>query len=250
MKQITIIIPVHKVLEGEETALFEAAINSVPEGLPVLCVGPQDALDALATKKKFEKVVNTGDTSFAAQVNLAVEQVKTKYFSILEFDDTYTGIWLKSFEEYERSDEREISVYLPLTELWDSNEPTALGFVNEAVWASSFTTEIGYLENDCLGDYPKFKVRGVIIRTEDFISVGKLYESMKVSFWYEFLMRLINEKKYVFVIPKVGYHHYLNRKGSLASIYQETVPPEEADWWMDLAKKEYLIKKDRKLSYK
>ena len=54
----------------------------------------------------------------------------------------------------------------------------------------------------------------------------------------------------MFVIPKVGYNHTLDRKGSLVNIYKESIGQEESQWWFDLAKREYFYKEDRKKEYK
>ena len=53
-----------------------------------------------------------------------------------------------------------------------------------------------------------------------------------------------NGKK-IYVVPKVGYIHSLNRKNSLSDIYTETISNEEADFWVECAKKEYMFKNDR-----
>ena len=72
---------------------------------------------------------------------------------------------------------------------------------------------------------------------------------MKLSFWYEFLLRAINKDKSIFVIPKVGYFHTVNRNESLASHYAQTMSDRESEFWVELARKEYLYKTDRKKTY-
>jgi hypothetical protein len=79
--------------------------------------------------------------------------------------------------------------------------------------------------------------------------VGGLKPSIKITFWYEWLLRATNKGKTVFVIPKVGYNHTLGRSGSLVELYKENVDGEESQWWFDLAKREYFYKEDRKKSY-
>ena len=74
--------------------------------------------------------------------------------------------------------------------------------------------------------------------------------SIKITFWYEWLLRATNKNKTVYVIPKVGYNHKLGRKGSLIEIYKSTIDQEETQWWFDLAKREMYYKKDRKKEYK
>ena len=58
-----------------------------------------------------------------------------------------------------------------------------------------------------------------------------------------------NKKKDVFVIPKVGYFHLVNRNGSLATDYAQNMSDRESEFWVELARKEYLYKTDRKKTY-
>ena len=64
---------------------------------------------------------------------------------------------------------------------------------------------------------------------------------IELTFWYEWLLRLTNKGKDVFVIPKVGYNHKLGRKGSLVEVYKEKNDADEAQWLFDLAKREYFF---------
>jgi hypothetical protein len=136
-----------------------------------------------------------------------------------------------------------------LEDITDFNDGKYIGFGNAEVYASSFSNEIGYLDNDCLQNYFDFYLTGSIFNTADWKEVGGLKPSIKITFWYEWLLRATNKGKKVFVIPKVGYNHSLGRKGSLVEVYKETVDPVESQWWFDLAKRESLFKEDRKKEY-
>lgn len=249
-KTITVIIPVHKKLNDEEVKLFNDAIKSIPSDCKVIVVGKKTFLPK-QNNSRFDYLINDGDLDFCSQINFAVSKIATDYFSILEFDDKYTPIWEENFKRYSNSHVNEASGYLFLNELYDySNMESPIGYINEAVWASSFSNEIGYLDTDCLNDYSNFNLTGAIFNKNDFIEVGGLKPSMKLSFWYEFMLRFLHNGKTMYVIPKVGYYHRINRKDSLIDIYQTSMDSEEAQWWMDLAKKEYFFKTDRKKSYK
>lgn len=249
-KNITVIVPIHKQLEGEEISLFNRAINSIPNDCKIIVVGKKEFLPQ-EEKHRYTILQNKGDLDFCSQINLAVSKIDTDFFSILEFDDEYTKIWEKNFKIYSDSQVKESSVYLFLDELYDYSDIKApIGYVNEAVWASSFSEEIGYLDMDCLNDYSNFNLTGGIFNKNDFIEVGELKPSIKLSFWYEFMLRLLHNGKKIYVIPKVGYRHTIARENSLMDIYQKEINSEEAQWWMELAKKEYFFKTDRKKSYK
>jgi len=256
MKQITTIVPIHKYDEtlketlGNAFKSFYETSKNTPADLMI--VGPKDVLDLV--KADFVNgdaiYVENENPWFSAQINAAVKKVKTDYFSILEYDDEYTPIWFDNVAKYIETGD-DIAVYLPLTEVFDyqHKEQGPIGYVNEAVWASSFSEKLGYFDNECLQDYLIFNTTGGVFRTKDFIDIGGLKESMKLSFWYEFLLRAINKDKNVFVIPKVGYFHIVNRDDSLASQYAQTMSDRESEFWVELARKEYLYKTDRKKTY-
>ena len=256
MKQITTIIPVDKyddsIKEMLESAIKSFVTTSKSNPADLMIVGPKEVLDQV--KAAFPTVeatyVETINPWFSSQINAAVKKVKTDYFSILEYDDEYTPIWFDNVAKYIDAGD-DIAVYLPLTEVFDYHhkEEGPVGYVNEAVWASSFSEKIGYFDNECLQDYLIFNTTGGVFRTKDFIEIGGLKESMKLSFWYEFLLRAINKDKKVFVIPKVGYFHIVNRNESLATQYAQTMSDRESEFWVELARKEYLYKTDRKKTY-
>ena len=146
------------------------------------------------------------------------------------------------------NDTEETFAFFPLTEVIDINMGP-VGFANEAVWASSFSEEIGYYDLQCLEDYLDFNTSGAIFKTDDFITLGLLKPSMKLSFWYEFLLRAAYKGKRMFVIPKIGYHHFIGRTESLSYQYGNNMSENEANWWLDLAKKEYFFPHDRNKTY-
>lgn len=255
MKQITTIIPVHK-FDDEVRGLLETAVKSFVETSKnnpsdLMFVGPKEVIEQVKAMNFQEaEYVESHDPWFSAQINAAVKKVKTDYFAILEYDDEFTPIWFDNVAKYINTGD-DISVYLPLTEVFDyqHKEEGPIGYVNEAVWASSFSEKLGYFDSECLQDYLIFNTTGGVFKTKDFIEVGGLKESMKLSFWYEFLLRAINKGKNIFVIPKVGYFHLVNRNGSLATDYAQNMSDRESEFWVELARKEYLYKTDRKKTY-
>ena len=255
MKQITTIIPVHKYNE-EVKGLLEIAVKSFVETsknnpADLMFVGPKEVLDQVKALNLHEAAyVENENPWFSAQINAAVKAVATEYFSILEYDDEYTPIWFDNVAKYVAMGD-DISVYLPLTEIYDyeNKNQGPIGYVNEAVWASTFSEKLGYFDNECLQDYLIFNTTGGVFKTKDFIEVGGLKESIKLSFWYEFLLRAINKGKNIYVIPKIGYFHIVNRHSSLSETYAQDMSDRESEFWVELARKEYLFKNDRKKTY-
>lgn len=254
MKDITVIIPVHEYNDYIKT-LLDRAIKSVPSEYMVHITIPtkfEEEMKVLASEYENVTVlaaINENEsTDFSTLVNRAVSTCGTKWFSILEFDDEYTDIWFNNVEKYIVYNP-EVSVFLPLEELIDYNKNNFIGYGNEAPWASSFSSEIGYIDNDSLQQYFDFYLTGSIFNTEDWNNLGGLKPSIKISFWYEFLLRYTNKDKKVFVIPKLGYKHYVNREDSLYNIYRKTITEKESAWWFELAKQEALYKEDRNKTY-
>lgn len=247
LKGLVVIIPVHEFNDSVKSML-ENAIASVPKGIEIRISckkGIKDDIEKGIKKNKnivyYEKDDDASD--FCSLVNYAVKG--SEYFSILEFDDTFSPIWFDVFKQY-KDFFSDVSIYLPLNDLVDaSNNNKYAGVGNEAPWASSFSNEIGYIDNDCLQNFFDFYMPGGIFRTADFIEVGMLKPSIKLTFWYEFLLRFTSKGKKIYVIPKIGYTHVLGREGSIFDSYKNNISPEESEWWVKLAKKEFHFKEER-----
>ena len=126
MKDITVIIPLIKLSTSEEKNLFKNCVLSIPDNIQILCVGDDEALDSIQNIEgvdysKIKTLVNVGDTTLPSQVNLAVENISTPYFSVLEFDDTFTSHWFENVETYRNKINENVIGYLPLTEVVDYN---------------------------------------------------------------------------------------------------------------------------------
>ena len=255
MKELAVIIPMHE-FGKENIELANKAIQSIPEGVTVCLSVPKGTSEAKIKNipSSVPRVVSEDDgTTFADLVNNGVKALSAnediKWFSILEIDDTYTPIWLDNVKRY-LDFMPDVSVLMTLEDITDFNDGKYIGFGNEAAWASSFSNEIGYIDLDCLQNYFDFYLTGSVFNIKDWIEVGGLKPSIKITFWYEWLLRATYKGKKVFVMPKVGYNHSLGRNGSLVEQYKAEISREESQWWFDLAKREYFYKEDRKKEYK
>ena len=247
MKDITFIFPLFNIDTKEKQDRLSEAYKSLGKGKnEVIFVGKKEDLDQV-TFKGVKKIENDGDLSYPKQVMLAVKNVETEYFSIIEQDDYVNSKWFNYLDNYIKNDNDEIFMYLPLTELEMNGE--IVGYANEAFWASSFCEEIGYLDIPSLEDYLNFNVHGGVIKTKEFLSLGGIKTSMKLTFWYEFLFRALYKQKKIFVVPRIGYVHRVNVDGCLTNTYSDTMSEAEADWWVELAKKEYYFPQDRNKTY-
>ena len=253
MKELGIIIPMHE-FGKENIELLKKAVASIPEDMPVCLSVPKGTKPSQFNDiPKVALVRSTEDgTTFAELVENGVKAFNNnpdvKWFSILEFDDTYTPIWLANVKKYIEF-MPETSVFMCLEDITDFNNGKYIGFGNEAAWASSFSNEIGYIDNDCLQNYFDFYLTGSVFNIKDWLEVGGLKPSIKITFWYEWMLRATSKGKKIFVIPKVGYNHTLGRESSLVETYKKEIDKEETQWWFDLAKRESYFKEDRKKTY-
>lgn len=260
---VTVILPIHKLEENDITS-FENAIKSIknsntkPKELIITtcnCPGTVEFLENYDNENyggvnvKILKHDNAND--FCKQINFAVDNIQTKYFSILEFDDEYTPIWFENFEIYQKH-YSDVKIFFPIVIDVNINKEF-LGFTNEAVWAMNFSDKLGILDENSLLKFPNFQTSGAIIDTEMYKEFGGLKPSMKLTFVYEFLLRLARFDQKIMTIPRVGYLHTNMRENSLFWNYkndpERRINPEEANFWLETAKKEYYFKHDRGVEY-
>lgn len=255
MGKVTYIIPLHKFDESVEK-LLPNALKSIKDtkskDYSVILVGPEDVLSKtdemvseLKMKTSVKHVVNNDETDFYNQVNKAVMFCTTRYFCVVEYDDTIMEYWPACAERY--ASVSGSTVLLPICEFVKNGEMVSFG--NEIAWGGSFANEIGHLDIDCLETYMDFNVTGAFIKTEDFISIGGLKPSLKIAAWYEFLLRVCKNSMDVFVVPKLGYTHTIWREGSYMVETQGSISKEEGSWLIETAKQEYFFKEDRKKEF-
>lgn len=256
--EITVLLAVHE-LTDETRTLFSNAVKSVEDQFvtpdALLIIVPKDS-DVSKELKDFDygkikdivKVVeNDGATDFASQINFGVEKAETEWVTILELDDEYSKIWFKNVITY-RDAYPEVDMFMPMIVDVD-DKTTFIGLTNEAVWANSFSDELGFLDNGALLAYQNFNTDGIVMKKSLFEDFGGFKPSIKLTFVYEFLLRMTFKDVKIFVIPKFGYKHVNQRVGSLFHSYRNEIDPVEAKWWLSQAKKEYYFDNDRKITY-
>ena len=255
---ISVILPIHELDDVTKNSLSNA-IKSVelqivrPDELIIVTPKGGDVskyvknLDFGEIKDIVTIVENDGETDFCSQINFGVAAAKSEWISILEYDDEYAKIWFKNAVEY-REAHPNVDLFLPIVIDVDS-EGRFIGFTNEAVWANSFSDELGVLDNNALLAYQNFNIDGMVVRKSTYEDMGKLKPSIKLTFIYEFLLRLTFKDVRIMTVPKFGYKHVNQRPDSLFASYRETMNPTEAKWWLQTAKKEYYFQNDRKITY-
>jgi hypothetical protein len=257
---VSVILPINSSKQRDFDTLLERAIKS----LQIQLVGINELVivhtDEDGLKSKIEGfdfsgltvnyVENKGDFDFSSQVNLGVENAKSKWVSILEFDDEYSSIWFKNVERFINS-YSDVDAFLPL--VVDTDEKGMfVGFTNEATFAASLNSEIGFLTNDVLLSYQNFQSSGMVIKKDTYMDNGGFKPSMKLTFVYEFLLRLTYNSVKIMTIPRIGYKHMNLREGSIFWNYKngdKKISDNEVSFWIESAKKEHFFTIDRGIKF-
>lgn len=196
------------------------------------------------------KVEWTKTPNFADQVNMGVRTAKSKWISIFEFDDEYSTIWFKNVKKYSEV-YNQVDAFLPIVVDTDEKGMFA-GFTNEATFALNITQEMGFLTNETLQNYQNFQISGMVIKKSSYVDYGLLKPSFKLTFGYEFFLRMTHNSLRIMTIPKIGYKHTNLRTGSIFWNYkngEEKMVDNEVKFWIDSAKKESFFLTDRAIKY-
>jgi glycosyltransferase involved in cell wall biosynthesis len=197
-----------------------------------------------------KKIVWTKEPNFADQVNHGVKSSDSKWVSLFEFDDEYSNIWFKNVEKYSIA-HSDVDAFLPIVIDTDDKGQFA-GFTNEATFALNIAAEMGILSNETLQTYQNFQISGMVIKKSAYIDFGLLKPSFRLTFGYEFFLRMTNNSVKIMSIPKIGYKHVNLREGSIFWNYkngEDVLTDEEVRFWVESAKKEYFFINDRAIKY-
>lgn len=201
-------------------------------------------------KLNVKKYLWSKSPNYCDQVNLGIKKAKGTWVSLFEFDDEYASIWFKNVKKYIDAYPN-VQMFLPVVVETDEKNAFA-GFTNEATFAANFTQEMGYLTNETLQDYQNFQTAGSIIKKQVIDDFGGMKSSIKLTFIYEFLLRLTYNSVSIMSIPRLGYKHMNLREGSIFWNYkygEDKMVEDEVKFWIQTAKKEYFFTDDRVIKY-
>jgi hypothetical protein len=174
----------------------------------------------------------------------------SEWISIFEFDDEYANIWVKNVKKYIDTYPN-TGAFLPIVVDVD-DKGVFVGFTNEASFASNISEEMGILTNETLHSYQNFQISGMVIKKDIFIEYGMIKSNFKLTFGYEFLLRMTQNSVKFITIPRIGYKHSNLREGSIFWNYkngENRLTEDEVKFWIDSAKKEYFFTNDRAIKY-
>jgi hypothetical protein len=257
---ISVILPLHSKKIKDFDELFKKAIDSliaqkvVPSELLIVHTNDKSLVEFLNSydfgSLNVKKVQYEGENNFSSQVNLGVKNASNSWVSFFEFDDEYSGIWFKNVKKYSEI-YPEVEAFLPIVIDVD-NKSVFAGFTNEATFAANFAQEVGYLTNDMLHNYQNFQTAGMAIKKSVIEDFGGFKSNMKLTFVYEFLLRMTYNSVKIMTIPKLGYKHLNLREESIFWDYkfgENKLSEQEVKFWVSAAKKEYFFVDDRNIKY-
>jgi glycosyltransferase involved in cell wall biosynthesis len=257
---LSVILPIKSSKAKDFDEYFEKAISSLKnqtvgfEELVIVHTQEESLIDYLNSYDfgdlNVTKLLWDKDPSYASQVNYGIENAKGTWVSLFEFDDEYSSIWFKNVQKYVESFP-EVQMFLPVVVETDEKGLFA-GFTNEATFAANFSQEMGILTNDTLQEYQNFQTAGSIFKKSIIEDFGGFKPSVKLTFIYEFLLRLTYNSVSIMTIPRLGYKHVNLREGSIFWNYkfgEDKMIEDEVKFWIQTAKREYFFTDDRAIKY-
>jgi len=257
---LSIILPLKSAVVKDFEDFFAKAIESIhkndvhPKEL-VIVHSAEEQLTSFLDEFNFgglevKKVLYTKSPNYGEQINEGVKASTGEWVSFFEFDDEYSSIWFRNVKKYINAFPK-VQVFLPVVVDVDDKGGFA-GFTNEATFAANFSQEMGYLTNETLQTYQNFQTAGAVYKKQIIEDFGGFKPSIKLTFVYEFLLRLTYNSVSIMTIPRLGYKHLNLREGSIFWNYKnsnERMLDEEVKFWIQTAKKEYFFVEDRTIKY-
>jgi glycosyltransferase involved in cell wall biosynthesis len=257
---ISVILPIKSSKAKDFEDFFKKAIESlrnqsVQADEIIIVHSNEESLITFLSSYDFNelpiKLLSWDETpNFGDQVNFGIKNSKNEWVSIFEFDDEYSAIWFKNVKQYMEA-YPSVQMFLPVIVEVDEKEVFA-GFTNEATFAANFSQEMGYLTNETLQDYQNFQVAGSVFKKKIIEDFGGIKPSIRLTFIYEFLLRLTYNSVSIMTIPRLGYKHTNMREGSIFWNYrfgEDKMLEDEIKFWIQTAKKEYFFIDDRVIKY-
>ena len=257
---ISVILPIKSTQTRGFNEYFEKAIESIKiqtvkiKELVIVHTDETQLVDFLNQYNfgdiNVKKEVWTKQPNFAEQVNHGVRASSGSWISIFEFDDEYSKIWIKNVKLFSES-YPDVDAFLPIVVDIDEKNQFA-GFTNEATFALNISFQMGLLTNETLQTYQNFQISGMAMKKSKYIDFGLLKPSFKLTFGYEFFLRMTQNGIKFMTIPRIGYKHMNLREGSIFWNYkngEKSLTEDEVRFWIESAKKEYFFLNDRAIKY-
>jgi hypothetical protein len=234
--------------------------------------GPVEQKEIEATSPINYVINKTENHTFQGLFNEALNYAianKYEYFSIIEAEDVLDMNWYKTALNY-ASKKNDMDGFMPVTR--EISNGNFLGFFNEACWVDGYAEVAGTFDLQLLMRFNCMNITGAIFKTESIQKYSTdiegqfkaIKEDFKISYSYEFFLRMIYNDLKFFTIPRLGYEHRIDIRSEIVEPFSSKIPrnisvwpkekggmsPEEVKFWIDAAKREYFLgRHDRPIAF-
>jgi hypothetical protein len=263
------------ILDGGLSNKATEALAKVAEN-PVLRIlktdeegNPAEEIVEAENSLKYD-IVKTGVSNFAKVFNdlfnIALEK-SYESFSIVEVGDAVGPRWYSIANTYMEENE-EVGFFFPMVRSFKNGVLT--GLMNEACWAEGLSEEAGKFDMNLLLKFNCANPLGAVYRTEELEEYSEekdgrlcpMKESIKLSHYYEFFLRMAYNDIKMMTVPRVGYDFRVNDvkefnhssskvPNNITTISTDKggIDAQQTAFWVELAKKEYFFDEDRNKEY-
>lgn len=212
------------------------------------------------SSENFSKIFNEA-------FNIALNN-EYEFLSIIEQNDVIGLNWYEQASIYAVENEN-VSIFFPI--IRNTVNGIFSGLLNEAPWAEGLAEEAGKVDLNLLSRFNCIVPISAIFRINSIKEYSEkkddenyypFKESIKISHYYEFLMRMIYNDVKAMCVPRIGYEFKVKGNDKFKhtcckipqniaqmSIENGGISQLEGKFWMDLAKKEYFFDEDRNKIY-
>ena len=198
--------------------------------------------------------------------NLALEN-GYESMSIVESGDAVGANWYSIANDFAGEND-EVGFFLPMVRSFKNGVLT--GLMNEAAWAEGMSEEAGKFDMNLLLKFNCANPLGGLYKIASLEEYSEekdgryfpMKESVKISHYYEFFLRMIYNDVKMMTIPRVGYDFRVNdvkefsHSSSKVPANITAIPTDkggidvhQTSFWVELAKKEYFFDEDRNKEY-
>ena len=208
---------------------------------------------------------------FNAVFNMALEN-GYEGISLVEPEDGYSVKWFEYANKFSEENPT-VGIFAPLAK--NMSGGAFSGIMNESPWVDGLNVEeAGKFDLNLLQRFNCLNPLGTVYKIQQILEHSfregenadgralPMKESMKLSHYYEFLLRMVYDAVPVMTIPRIGYELKSVRKeafyDSSCKIPQDLnflpadrggLSADEARFWFEIAKKEFFHDEDRKKVY-
>lgn len=211
--------------------------------------------EVLSFSKIFNKIFNLAlDNGYEA-------------ISIAEPEDGYSVKWFEIADKY-IDENPDVAIFAPI--IRNMSNGAFSGVMNESSWVEGMSEEAGKFDLNLLQRFNCVNPLGAVYRVSAIDEYAEkkdegsapMKESMKISHYYEFFLRMIYDDVKIMTVPRIGYELKILNKDyftdstckvpqNLAAFPEDKggMTAEEVRFWFELAKKEFFYDEDRNKTY-